>query len=98
MTADLDFDRITTNSEIYDPESQVIRSTQTVEDNNESTDRDALDPVTVANQLPTGDTNQSASGATSKTKGARTEETINYEISKTVKSHVRESDRSAACR
>ena len=37
-------------------------------------------------------------GATSKTKGARTEETINYEISKTVKSHVRESDRSAACR
>ena len=91
VTADLDFDRITTNSEIYDPESQVIRSTQTVEDNNESTDRDALDPVTVANQLPTGDANQSASGATSKTKGARTEETINYEISKTVKSHVRES-------
>ena len=91
VTADLDFDRITTSSEIFDPESQVIRSTQTVEDNNESTDRDALDPVTVANQLPTGDANQSASGATSKTKGARTEETINYEISKTVKSHVRES-------
>ena len=91
VTADLDFDRITTSSEIFDPESQVIRSTQTVEDNNESTDRDALDPVTVANQLPTADANQSASGATSKTKGARTEETINYEISKTVKSHVRES-------
>ena len=91
VTADLDFDRITTSSEIFDPESQVIRSTQTVEDNNESTDRDALDPVTVANQLPTGDTNQSATGASSKTKGARTEETINYEISKTVKSHVRES-------
>ncbi|GEO42921.1 flagellar M-ring protein FliF [Skermanella aerolata] len=91
VTADLDFDRITTSSEIFDPESQVIRSTQTVEDNNESTDRDALDPVTVANQLPTGDTNQSANGASSKTKGARTEETINYEISKTVKSHVRES-------
>jgi flagellar M-ring protein FliF len=91
VTADLDFDRITTSSEIFDPESQVIRSTQTVEDNNESTDRDALDPVTVANQLPTGDANQSAAGATSKTKGARTEETINYEISKTVKSHVRES-------
>ena len=48
VTADLDFDRITTSSEIFDPESQVIRSTQTVEDNNESTDRDALDPVTVA--------------------------------------------------
>jgi flagellar M-ring protein FliF len=91
VTADLDFDRITTSSEIFDPESQVIRSTQTVEDNNESTDRDALDPVTVANQLPTGDTNQSATGASSKTKGTRTEETINYEISKTVKSHVRES-------
>jgi flagellar M-ring protein FliF len=91
VTADLDFDRITTSSEIFDPESQVIRSTQTVEDNNESTDRDALDPVTVANQLPTGDANQSAAGASSRTKGTRTEETINYEISKTVKSHVRES-------
>ena len=56
VTADLDFDRITTSSEIFDPESQVIRSTQTVEDNNESTDRDALDPVTVANCRPTGDT------------------------------------------
>ncbi|QQP88856.1 flagellar M-ring protein FliF [Skermanella sp. TT6] len=91
VTADLDFDRITTSSEIFDPESQVIRSTQTVEDNNESTDRDALDPVTVANNLPTANSNSSESAATSRTKGARTEETINYEISKTVKSHVRES-------
>ena len=91
VTADLDFDRITTSSEIFDPESQVIRSTQTVEDNNESTDRDALDPVTVANNLPTGNSSSSESAATSRTKGARTEETINYEISKTVKSHVRES-------
>ncbi|UEM20235.1 flagellar M-ring protein FliF [Skermanella mucosa] len=91
VTADLDFDRITTSSEIFDPESQVIRSTQTVEDNNESTDRDALDPVTVANNLPTANSNSSESAATSRTKGARTEETVNYEISKTVKSHVRES-------
>ncbi|WP_158047172.1 flagellar basal-body MS-ring/collar protein FliF [Skermanella pratensis] len=91
VTADLDFDRITTSSEIFDPESQVIRSTQTVEDNNESTDRDALDPVTVANNLPTANSSSSESAATSRTKGARTEETVNYEISKTVKSHVRES-------
>ncbi|EWY35885.1 flagellar M-ring protein FliF [Skermanella stibiiresistens SB22] len=91
VTADLDFDRITTSSEIFDPESQVIRSTQTVEDNNESTDRDAADPVTVANNLPTAGANGADASATSRTKGARTEETVNYEISKTVKSHVRES-------
>jgi flagellar M-ring protein FliF len=90
VSADLDFDRITTNSEIFDPESQVVRSTQTVNESNESSDRDPLAPVTVDQNLPTaqsGNTN----GPLSSNKSSRAEETINYEITKTSKSHVRES-------
>jgi len=90
VSADLDFDRITTNSEIFDPESQVVRSTQTVNESNDSSDRDPLAPVTVDQNLPTAQSGNT-SGPLSSNKSSRAEETINYEITKTVKSHVRES-------
>jgi len=89
ISADLDFDRITTQSEIFDPESQVVRSTQTVGETTESQDRDPLAPTTVDQNLPTAQAN-SGQGPVSSNKQARNEETINYEISKTTKSHVRE--------
>nr|WP_211113835.1 flagellar basal-body MS-ring/collar protein FliF [Azospirillum picis] len=89
VSADLDFDRITTQSEIFDPESQVVRSTQTVTEANESSDRDPLAPVSVDQNLPTSQASSSASPLSSN-KSNRNEETINYEITKTVKQHVRE--------
>ncbi|PWC85237.1 flagellar M-ring protein FliF [Azospirillum sp. TSH100] len=89
VSADLDFDRITTQSEIFDPESQVVRSTQTVTESNESSDRDPLAPVSVDQNLPTAQASSSASPLSSN-KSNRNEETINYEITKTTKSHVRE--------
>nr|AAV85779.1 FliF [Azospirillum brasilense] len=90
VSADLDFDRITTQSEIFDPESQVVRSTQTVTEANESHDRDPLSPVTVDQNLPTAQSGNNA-GPISQNKQNRSEETINYEISRTTKNHVRES-------
>jgi len=90
VSADLDFDRITTQSEIFDPESQVVRSTQTVNENNQSQDRDPLQPVTVDQNLPTAQTGGNANSAISSNKSSRNEETINYEISRTTKNHVRE--------
>ncbi|CAK0767135.1 Flagellar M-ring protein [Azospirillaceae bacterium] len=95
VSADLDFDRITTNSEIYDPETQVVRSTQTVDEKSETQDRDPLEPVTVNNNIPGSNAPSSAetrsAGPISSTRNNRTEETVNYEISKTTKAHVRES-------
>lgn len=89
VSADLDFDRVVTNSEIFDPESQVVRSTQTVEESNDSTEGDAPDSVTVANNLPTAQ--DDLSGLTgSRSRSNRNEETVNYEVSKTVRNHVRE--------
>lgn len=90
VSADLDFDRITTQSEIFDPESQVVRSTQTVNEANESQDRDPAQPVTVDQNLPTAQAGGGNSAALASNKQSRNEETINYEISRTTKNHVRE--------
>lgn len=90
VSAELDFDRVVTNSEIFDPDSQVVRSTQTVEESNQSNERDALDAVTVANNLPTAEEEALGSGALAENRSNRTEETVNYEISKTIREHVRE--------
>ena len=94
VTADMDFDRISTNAEIYDPDGQVVRSTQTVEEKADNSESGAQDNVSVAQNLPeTKQTAQSpgASPSSNSSKSARTEETVNYEISKTVKNQVRES-------
>ncbi len=89
VSVEMDFDRVTTNSETFDPDGQVIRSTQTVEEQADSTDGGAGNAVTVGTNLP--DPNLTAPGAVqSATKSARTEETVNYEVSKTVETHVRE--------
>jgi flagellar M-ring protein FliF len=90
VTAEMDFDRITENSEIYDPDGQVVRSTQTIEETSGSSDAQGLPPVTVAGNLPDA-TLFGAEGAASSSNAQRTEETVNYEISKTIKTHVRES-------
>ena len=87
VTAEMNFDRVTTNSETYDPDGQVVRSTQTVEEQSDSSEG-AADAVTVANNLP-DPTLQNGDGQ-SRSTTARTEETVNYEITKTVETHISE--------
>lgn len=85
--ADMDFDRMTTNSESFDPDGQVVRSTQSVSESSDSSDG-GDQPVTVTNNLPDAQANKGAAGP--RAKNGRNEETVNYEITKTVKSQVRE--------
>lgn len=89
VAAELNFDRITTAEELYNPEQQVARSTQTVEEGAMERDADRNDNVSVENNLPGvgGDTlgNQPPTSTSN-----RTEETTNFEISKTVRNTVRE--------
>jgi flagellar M-ring protein FliF len=85
--ADMDFDKITTSSESYDPDGQVVRSTQSVTDSSDSNEA-GDQPVTVTSNLPNNQTAAGSAGGKSKT--ARNEETVNYEITKTVRSQVRE--------
>ena len=91
VKADMDFDRITTTSETFDPDGQVVRSTQTVEENATTGDSELSSPVTVASNLPASAPGaQPKAGTKSSTESTRTEETVNFEISKTTKTHVRE--------
>lgn len=89
VTADMDFDRINISEEVFDPESQVVRSTQAVEHSSSSREGGGPPPVTVATNLPDADLTAvgSEGGANNET---RSEETVNYEISKKVVNHVRE--------
>ena len=91
VSAELDFDRITESSETFDPDGQVVRSTQTIEENEQDQDGEGQDPVTGGNNLPDADLPQLGGGPTSTSSASRIEETVNYEISKVVRSHVRES-------
>jgi flagellar M-ring protein FliF len=86
VAAELDFNRSTTTQELFDPESQVVRSTQTRESENLSGANNGQ--VTVANELPGADQNNGAGGVTEQ--GTSTEEVINYEISKTTQTDVTE--------
>ena len=85
--AEMNFDRITTNSESYDPDGQVVRSTQT--DNQSDSSGNATGAaVSVSTNLPNGQTAPNSSGDNKQSKSTHTQETVNYEISKTVKNQV----------
>ena len=88
VSADMDFDLINTSEEIFDPDGQVVRSTQTVDQTGSNSEREPTSAVGVANNLP--DAASNAGGQTTISADKHNEETVNYEISKKVINHVRE--------
>jgi len=89
VTAELDFDRVVTQEEIYDPDGQVVRSTQTIEQNASAADSEGTPPVTVGTNLP-DPTLTAGEGISSNSAESRIEETTNFEITKRVVNHTRE--------
>jgi flagellar M-ring protein FliF len=87
VSAELDLSRMTRTSETFDPEGQVIRSTQSREIENAATMPGARGEVSVANELPGG---SATSGGMTSESGATAEETTNYEISKTTQTEMTE--------
>ncbi len=85
VNIEMDFDQVVTNEEIYDPDSQVARSSQTISESGIS--NDVENPVTVSQNIPNGDTVTSGNNIVSQSN--KTEETINYEISKTVRNKIK---------
>jgi flagellar M-ring protein FliF len=81
---EMNFDRVNETAESYNPDQQVVRSTQTSTDKNNSTEAEKA--ATVANNLPNAD----AAGGQSGSSQQKQEETTNYEIGKTVRTLVRE--------
>jgi flagellar M-ring protein FliF len=91
VNADLDFNQVTTNTENFNPDGQVVRSTQTVEENDTSNERQQENNVSVANNIPNPPAQQSGGGTNSQSQNQRNEETVNYEISKTTQVEVKQS-------
>lgn len=88
VTAEMDFDRIVTNTETFDPDGQVVRSTNTVTETSDAQESSSTPGVSVTANLPDGDAG--AQQGKNSNRSNRSEETVNYEITKIVKSHVRE--------
>ncbi|MAF49834.1 MAG: flagellar M-ring protein FliF [Rhodospirillaceae bacterium] len=89
VNAGLDFDRISTTEETFDPDGQVVRSTNSIEEQAQSRDAEGTQPVTVGTNLP--DAGSAGEGGQSSTnQESRTEEIVNFEISKRIINHVRE--------
>ncbi len=84
VAAQIDHNRVTETQERFDPEGQVVRSTQTKE---EASSRGAgQDAVTVGNQLPNAD--QGGGGTGDVEASNLNEEIVNYEISKATRTEV----------
>ncbi len=86
VAAELDFNRSTTTNERFDPDGQVVRSTQTRDSENLTGGNNGQ--VTVANELPGASQNNGGAGVTDQ--GTSSEEIVNYEISKTTQTNVTE--------
>jgi len=92
VSAELDFNRVTQTSQVFDPDGQVVRSSQTREEASK-VGREQDNAVTAANQLPGAAENSGADGDTDRERTSSNEEVTNYEISKTERTEVVEAGR-----
>lgn len=84
VAAEMNFDVLSRNTERFDPDGQVVRSVQSITE--ENTDNSSNGgSVTVENNLP-----GLPGGANAANTSNRTEETTNFDITKTVENLVRE--------
>lgn len=90
VNAEMDFDRVTLNSEEFNPDGQVVRSTSTTGENASSNEQGGEGSISVQNALPENDQGKGASDTRSSNKNNRNEENTIYEISKTLKTQIKE--------
>lgn len=88
VNAQINFDQVSTNEELYNPEGQVLRSSQTTQEDNKEREPPSGD-VSVGNNLP-GVGGDLLSDSSPSAESSRTEEVSNYEISKTIRSTIRQ--------
>jgi flagellar M-ring protein FliF len=90
LTAEFDFNRITQTSDKFDPDSRVVRSSQTREEVSAAGNGGPGGGVSVGNELPGANVqpdNQKSD------QNRKSEEIVNYEISRTTKTEVIEGGR-----
>ena len=93
VAADVKYNHVQQTSETFDPDSKVVRSTQTIDSSSSDTSSNKSNAVSVASALPAGTQNTSGgNGGNSgdKSSNSHNEETTNYEISKTVRTSTQD--------
>ncbi|MBS0535833.1 MAG: flagellar M-ring protein FliF [Proteobacteria bacterium] len=93
VSADFDLNRITQTQDKFDPDSRVLRSSQTREEQNSSSEGKEGGQVSASNELPGSNKDGNNNGPNSKDQSKKTEEIVNYEISRTTKTEVIEAGR-----
>jgi len=85
VTADVDMSQVTTQEEKFDPDGQVARSTQSIEETNKQNQPQASGQAGATANIPgtPGAPSSGPSSSNNTSDSGRTEETTNYEISKT---------------
>jgi len=81
---EMDYERVNETQEKYDPDGKAERSEQSVTSNSKTTEKETN--TSVQNNLPNADAGNNQNG----TQESRQESTTNYEISRTVRTLVRE--------
>jgi flagellar M-ring protein FliF len=90
VALDMNFDRIVTNSELYDKDGAVVRSVQSIDERSQTPISSAGGAdASVANNAPGGGGGGDSSSNLAITE--KSDQTTNYEISKTIKNHITES-------
>ncbi|TXM79729.1 flagellar M-ring protein FliF, partial [Methylobacterium sp. WL122] len=88
VSAELDLNRVESRSETFDPESRVVRSSQTRTEASQTANSEGS--VSVGNELPGANQDKAPAPKDSSNKN---EETTNYEISKVTRTEVVEGGR-----
>lgn len=92
VNAEMDYNRVTKSSEVYDPDGRVVRSSNTREESSSAKQTGGDKSVTVANDLPDAGAAEKGESGTAETQ-EKTEEVVNYEISKTNQTEIIEGGR-----
>lgn len=86
----LNRNRVTRNSQVFDPDGQVVVSSNTLEETSRNQEGETEQTITVANNLPDAAGQQTGPTETSSSSNDRTQETVNYEVSRTTTTEIQE--------
>jgi len=90
VALEMNFDRVVTNSEVYDPDGAVVRSTQSLDERDQTpVSNSGGTDASVANNIPGG--GDGSDGSLKFAISEKSDQTTNYEISKIIKNHISES-------
>jgi flagellar M-ring protein FliF len=91
VSVEMDFDQVSSTSVQFDPDGQVVKSQITNEEGANSHENSAsTDSVSIQNSLPASDNPSATAGSQNRNQTSNIEENINYEISNTTKTYVKE--------